>query len=344
MMKALQRSWYETSLLSRLLLPLSWLFCSLVFIRRSLYRLNILRHRQWSTPVVVVGNIVAGGSGKTPLLMALCDYLKQQGRRPGVVSRGYGGSVTGVRQVQAGDTAAQVGDEPLMIFQRCAVPVVVSADRPAAVDSLLKHNDCDIVLSDDGLQHYRMGRVFEIAVVDAQRGVGNGYCLPAGPLREPVSRLQQVSLVVSNGAAGGKDEEDSEVFYTLEADRLYHLNDSAQQVTFDYFQDKTVHAVAGIGNPARFFAQLRSRGLSIIEHAFPDHHAYSRQDFSGWSAECIIMTEKDAVKCRQLVDAAMYLTDTWVLEAKAVFSPALKQAVDSRLLTLTAAVTTQAGQ
>lgn len=348
-MKALQHYWYHSSPVLWLLLPLSWLFCGLVFIRRRLYQLNIIEHREWKTPVVVVGNIVAGGSGKTPLLIALCDYLKGRGLKPGVVSRGYGGSVQGVRQLQAADPAALVGDEPLMIYQRCGVPVVVGADRPAAVDCLLNNNDCDIVLSDDGLQHYRMGRCCEIAVIDSERRFGNGFCLPAGPLREPVSRLEQVDLAVFNGVAGDKAEKnDNELFYTLEASRLYHLNDSRRQVTFDYFRNKTVHAVAGTANPARFFAWLRAQGLTIIEHAFADHYRYAMDDFSGWSSECIIMTEKDAVKCRQLghqsgrqPDTALELADAWVMGVNAVFSPALKQAVDTQLLTLSAATSKQ---
>jgi len=189
-MKSLDHYWYESSFITWLLLPLSWLYCLIVVVRRKLYRLNFLKSYRARVPVIVVGNIVVGGSGKTPLLLSLCDYVQKKGFRPGVVSRGYGGNVTGVKQVQSDDSAALVGDEPLMIFQRTGLPVVVGADRVAAVNYLLKNNDCDIVLSDDGLQHYRMQRELEIAVIDSDRGFGNGFCLPAGPLREQMTALQ----------------------------------------------------------------------------------------------------------------------------------------------------------
>lgn len=341
-MKSLAHYWYTSKPVLRaalwpvlLLLPLSWLYCLLVQVRRGLYRFRLLAQRRWQTPVIVVGNIVAGGSGKTPLLIALCAYLKAQGRRPGVVSRGYGGSVQGVHALVNTDTPTLVGDEPLMIFQRCNVPVVVAADRPAAVDRLLAMENCDIVLSDDGLQHYRMGRAFEIAVIDSQRGLGNGFCLPAGPLREPAGRLASVDLVVFNGRG---EYADSELYYTLQPGRIVRLSDAGHEVGQDYFTGKSVHAVAGIGNPPRFFEQLRAQGLTIIEHPFEDHHAFTAEDFAGWSAECIIMTEKDAVKCRQLLleegQGGAFLADAWVQSVDAVFSDALKQAVDNRLLKL----------
>lgn len=324
-MKPLQHYWYQPNVLIWLLLPLSWLYCFIVIIRRRLYQLNILKSFGAQVPVVVIGNIVAGGSGKTPLLISLCDYLQQRGHKPGVVSRGYGGEFTGIRQVQEDDLAQLVGDEPLMICQRAKVPVVVAADRVAAVNYLLTKNQCDIVLSDDGLQHYRMKRDFEIAVVDAGRRFGNGFCLPAGPLRERVSRLDDVDMVVYNGVNTGAADN---FFYTLRFVSLRQLNGTEHR-PLSSFVDEPVHAVAGIGNPARFFLQLREHGITVIEHAFADHHLYQQSDFSGWQRGCIIMTEKDAVKCGHLL-----LENAWVLTVQADFSSALESRLDAMLLPL----------
>jgi tetraacyldisaccharide 4'-kinase len=324
-MKSLAYYWYHPGFLVWLLLPISWLYCAIAIIRRWLYRLNILKSYGSPVPVVVVGNIVAGGSGKTPLLISLCEYVKQMGFRPGVVSRGYGGKVVGVKQVLQDAPAQLVGDEPLMISLRTNVPVVVGADRVAAIDHLLRNNDCDIIFSDDGLQHYRMKRDLEIAVVDAARTFGNGYCLPAGPLRERVSRLSEVDIVVYNGVA---TDDPGECFYSLKILGLTPLHGEGSR-SITSFTGRAVHAVAGIGHPARFFLQLREQGLDVIEHAFPDHHDYLQDDFTGWDQSCIIMTEKDAVKCRHLS-----LGDAWVLGVTAEFSSRLRSRLDSTLLPL----------
>lgn len=324
-MKSLEHYWYQRNLFVWLLLPLSWLYCVIVIIRRKLYQLNILTSHGAAVPVVVIGNIVAGGSGKTPLLVSICEYLQSKGYKAGVVSRGYGGQVTGVKQVQPGDTADLVGDEPLMICRRTGVPIVVGADRVAAISHLLKNNDCDIVLSDDGLQHYRMRRQLEIAVVDASRKFGNGFCLPAGPLRELTSRLNDVDIVVYNDSNGEAVEACS---YKLTITAVTQLNgDDSRALTS--FAGKTVHAVAGIGHPSRFFSQLRRNDITIIEHAFADHYRYRQEDFSGWQNECIIMTEKDAVKCQQLS-----LKDAWVLTVQADISSLLESNLKAKLLPL----------
>ena len=325
-MKSLQYYWYRSGFLVWLFLPLSWLYCAIVIIRRKLYQHNILKSYSAQVPVVVVGNIVAGGSGKTPLLISLCEYLQQHGFRPGVVSRGYGGKVVGIKQVGQADTAQLVGDEPLMICQRTKVPVVVGADRVVAVDYLLQNNQCDIVLSDDGLQHYRMRRSLEIAVVDARRRFGNGHCLPAGPLRERVSRLNEVDIVVYSGAIA--DPSAVECSYTLKIVSLLRLHGGDNR-PLSAFTDRPIHAVAGIGDPSRFFRQLRDNELDVIEHAFADHHDYQQDDFSGWSEDCIIMTEKDAVKCRTLA-----LPDAWVMTVTADLSGTLESRLDSMLLPL----------
>ena len=310
-----------------LLLPMSWLYCTVSIIRRKLYLSGVLKSIKADVPVVVIGNIVAGGSGKTPLLIALCEYVKKKGLKPGVVSRGYGGSYSGVKQLSVGDSAELVGDEPLMIYKRTGVPVVVSADRALAVETLLADNDCDVVFSDDGMQHYRMHRDMEIAVVDSERRFGNGLCLPAGPLRERESRLSEVDMVVYSGG-----DHDS-VSYSLQILKLCKLGSDEEQPLSDFKTglqaSSRLHAVAGIGNPSRFFDQLRASGLDIDEHAFPDHHHYRVSDFAGWERDRIIMTEKDAVKCGQFA-----LADAWYLVVEAVLSDKLEAKLDEKLLPL----------
>ncbi len=327
-MKSPAYYWYRSdpaaTLFAWLLLPLSWLYCAVASARRKLYQTGLKKSYAATAPLVVFGNIVVGGSGKTPLLIAVCELIKEKGFKPGVVSRGYGGSVAGIKQVQENDMAGLVGDEPLMIFQRTGVPVVVGADRVAAVNYLLQNNQCDIVLSDDGLQHYRMQRNVEIAVVDARRGFGNGFCLPAGPLRERVSRLNNTDIVVYNGADDGVDT----CSYSLEVVDVCQLN-GEQSASLSSFAGKKVHAVAGIGHPPRFFSQLREAGIDVLEHAFADHHVYSQRDFSGWQNDCILMTEKDAVKCRELS-----LPDAWQVNVRAVFSETLASQLHSKILAL----------
>jgi tetraacyldisaccharide 4'-kinase len=288
-MKNLDQYWYSANPVAWALLPLSWLFCSVAVLRRFLYLKGFLRRHAVPVPVIIVGNISVGGTGKTPLLIGLCDYLGRHGLKPGVVSRGYGADVSGTYSVSASDSAEHCGDEPLLIRQRTGCPVVIGKDRVAAATKLLAENDCDLILSDDGMQHYRMRRNIEIAVVDAERRFGNGFCLPAGPLREPVSRLGSVDMVVYHG-----DTDENYHFY-LEFGEALNLV-SAELRDTDSFATGPVHAVAGIGYPKRFFNQLRSMGLDLIEHAFPDHHQFSASDIDFADGLPILMTEKDAVK------------------------------------------------
>ena len=332
-MKSLAQYWYRSdflaSLLAGFLLPLSWLYCAVAVTRRKVYQLSLKKSYAAEVPIVVIGNIVVGGSGKTPLLISICEFIKDNGYKPGVVSRGYGGKVNGLKQVHESDSAELVGDEPLMIRQRTGVPVVVGADRVAAVHYLLEHNQCDVVLSDDGLQHYRMQRNVEIAVIDSNRGFGNGFCLPAGPLRERVSRLNDVDMVVYNGATDETDAERAEdCSYVLKVEDICHLNRD-ERARLSSFNGKKVHAVAGIGDPSRFFSQLCDDGIDIVEHAFPDHHAYAQADFSGWEKDCIVMTEKDAVKCRHLS-----LPDAWVVSVQADMSDLLVSQLNAKILPL----------
>jgi tetraacyldisaccharide 4'-kinase len=266
--------------------------------------------------IVVVGNITVGGSGKTPLVIRLCRILRDAGLRPGVISRGYGGRRRGLRLVSPTSDPGQVGDEPLLIAQRAGVPVIVSPDRCAAARALL-HRGIQVVLSDDGLQHYRLPRKLEICVIDGSRGLGNGRLLPAGPLREPAGRLERVDHIVINGEANplaASLETEHEVTHMALVGGLLRPLDGDQNWRLSEFGGCRVNAVAGIGNPGRFFELLRHARIKVVEHAFPDHHAFRRSDFQDMSPDLpILMTEKDAVKCRELG-----LKNAWFLSVEAV--------------------------
>ena len=292
-MKRLDHYWYSQNPVAWVLLPLSWLFCAVSILRRFIYVNGLLPSRAMPVPVIIVGNISVGGTGKTPLLIALCEYLIQQGFKPGVVSRGYGAAASGEYPVAVNDAAAVYGDEPVLIRQRTACPVVIGSDRVAAAKMLLAENECDVILSDDGMQHYRLKRDIEIAVVDNSRKFGNGFCLPAGPLREPVSRLRKVDILACHGRT------DDKYHFHLEFGKVINLQ-TGEKRNLDVFATGAVHAVAGIGHPGRFFSQLRARGVEVIEHAFPDHHAYTTDDLAFADNLPILMTEKDAVKCKHL--------------------------------------------
>lgn len=244
-----------------------------------------------------------GGTGKSPLVIALIEHLRSLGYRPGVVSRGYGANPPAFPyHVTVADGAACCGDEPLMLVQRTGVELVIDPDRVRACRYLLERG-CDVLISDDGLQHYRMGRTLEIAVIDAGRGLGNGHCLPLGPLREPGARLQQVDLIIANGPWQYRDYSVYQVEITPQAPR--RLTDDTPVDTTGWPSNK-VHALAGIGAPQRFFHTLRQLQFEPIEHVFPDHHPYLRQEITFPDPLPVIMTEKDAVKCRPLVSAAHY--------------------------------------
>jgi len=299
----LEQLWYGNHRLSVVLLPLGWLYYGFMKSRHALYKIGLLPKRRVGVPVIVVGNLTAGGTGKTPLIIWLCNYLTQQGRRPGVISRGYGGRAsTRPQQVRPDSHPAQVGDEPVLIAQRTHCPVAVSPNRYLAASELLKHTDCDVLLCDDGLQHLSLDRDLEIAVVDGDRRFGNGHCLPAGPLREPVSRLGTVDMVVATGKAG-KNEFLMQYVY----DDLRSLNGQGTG-SIEAFKGSSVHAVSGIGNPDRFHAYLRSNNIKVIKHVFADHHPFVATDLEFDDDLPVIMTEKDAVKCRQFrCDKAWYL-------------------------------------
>jgi len=271
--------------------------------------------------IIVVGNLNVGGSGKTPLVIRICDLLRESGLQPGVISRGYGRDDKGLVSVEAASDPAQVGDEPLLIAQRAGVPVIVSADRCAAARALLRQG-VQVVISDDGLQHYALPRSIEICVIDGSRGLGNARQLPAGPLREPAQRLRAVDHIVINGELqaplrGLGEQELRASQMTLLPGLVQSLGDG-QTWRLSQFAGCQINAVAGIGNPERFFALLRAARIKVIEHVFPDHHAYTESDFAGMAPGLpILMTQKDAVKCRRLgLDNAWFLAVDAVLPAQ----------------------------
>ena len=321
--------WYKQSPVAWLLLPVTLLFCLLGFIRRGMYRMRLLRRYRADVPVVIVGNIAVGGTGKTPLIIELCRLLKDKGFHPGVISRGYGGSETGPTRVSPEETAAKVGDEPLLIAQRTACPVVVAADRPAAAKMITDDFDIDVILSDDGLQHYALDRQLEIVVVDSTLKHGNGFCLPSGPLREPVSRLNSVDFVVFNNSRSDTDDAPG---FKLRFTSVMNLA-TQQQMELDEFFGRQVHAVAGIGRPQRFFEQLRHQGVKVIEHAFSDHHAFEQADICFDDDRPILMTEKDAVKCKQFDDATLSQR-SWVVPVNAVLDAPLRDELIDRIALL----------
>jgi tetraacyldisaccharide 4'-kinase len=320
-LQSLPRLWFQKRLSPVLLplLPLSWLFRSLVAIRRFLYRRKLLSSVALSVPVIVVGNLTVGGSGKTPLVLWLAQRLGERGWHPGIISRGYGGEPGVIRSVVPTSEASVVGDEPLLLARRSGVPVFVGRDRVAAGNALLAaYPECDVLVSDDGLQHYRLDRCVELAVFD-RRGVGNGRLLPAGPLREPVRRLGEVTAVVLNGGAAKATEASlagaagvPRFSMRLVGQRFIALRDLRETCSAEDLKGKSLHALAGIGDPSRFFAQLSGLGLEFSPHPFPDHQAYRAEDLSFARDGVLLMTEKDAVKCSGLA-----LSEAWVLPVEA---------------------------
>lgn len=262
--------------------------------------------------IVVVGNLSVGGSGKTPLVIRLCQLLRQAGFRPGVISRGYGRREKGLRLASPVSSPAVVGDEPLLIAQRAGVPVIVARDRCEAARTLLRQQ-VNVIVSDDGLQHYRLPRDLEICVIDGKRAFGNGRLLPAGPLREPPKRLQSVDYVVVNGDCPALADQYDLIPMTFAAGLLRSL-DGSQSWRLSQFKGCRVNAVAGIGNPQRFFDTLALAGIKVNKHVFPDHHAFRTEDFTVMDPSLpVLMTEKDFVKCRTLK-----LKNAWYLSVDAV--------------------------
>jgi tetraacyldisaccharide 4'-kinase len=298
----LTRAWLTRGPLALGLWPLSMLFRLLAALRIALFRAGILKSGHLPVPVIVVGNIFIGGTGKTPLTIWLVEQLRAAGMRPGVISRGHGSAEGEAREVTAASSAREVGDEPLLIAARAGCPVVVGRRRAAAGRRLLDlHPEVDVLIADDGLQHYALQRDVEIVLFDG-RGVGNGWTLPAGPLREPPSRRRDVTVVNTlvltpalAAAVGGRPWQ-----MRLAGDTAERLGDPAQRRPLAGFQGQNILAAAGIGHPERFFGMLRGAGLQVAELALPDHHDFLDDPFRDVRADVILITEKDAVKCRQL--------------------------------------------
>lgn len=299
----LQRVWYGKDPTGVVLIPFAWLFDGLVRWRRQQFLSHKKAVVRTQVPVIVVGNISVGGTGKTPLTIWLIEQLQEHGYRPGVISRGYGGSLPSYpHRVHGDDSAGAVGDEPLMIHLRTGVPVVVDPDRGAALKHLLKHSAVDVVISDDGLQHYGLGRTFEVTVVDGQRGFGNGRLLPAGPLREPVERLTSVDVLVVNGnddqyrtiVSGDLPLPERRFQMQLEPRQAVPLN--AYSSPLPPLDGGFYQALAGIGNPQRFFNTLSELEYDFHAHVFPDHHAYTDEDVAEFRDSFILTTEKDATR------------------------------------------------
>jgi tetraacyldisaccharide 4'-kinase len=293
-MKHLEYYWYTRSPWLILLTPFSLLYCLAVRLRRLLYRIGVLPSERLPVPVIVIGNLTAGGTGKTPLTGWLAMMLKQSGYRPGIVARGYRGKARNwPQQVRPDSDPVMVGDEAVMLASMCDCPMAVGPRRVRAARALLKHNECDLILSDDGLQHYALQRDIDIVVIDGVRRMGNGFCLPAGPLREPASRLKKADFQVVNGL-GSKDEYPMR----MKAVSARNLADDNDVRELSSFRGSSVHAVAGIGNPQRFLDFLRQAGLRVEVHLFPDHHDYTEKDVDFGDDRPVLMTAKDAVKCR----------------------------------------------
>ena len=314
-----ERHWYRLSAVSIALAPLGLAFGVAVRLRRAAYGAGLLRAHRLPVPVVVVGNLVVGGTGKTPLVLWVVDVLQRSGLHPGVVSRGYRGANATAQGVPANGDPARFGDEPLLLAERSRVPVWIGRDRVAAARGLLAaHPRCDVLVCDDGLQHYALARDVEIAVED-ERGHGNGLLLPAGPLREPAGRAVD-AVVVNGGAAAGAFE------MRLAPDGFRRVGGGGEDVPLAALRGKRLHAVAGIGNPARFFATLRGVGLEFVPHAFPDHHAWRAAELDFADCDIVLMTEKDAVKCR-----AFGRDDLVALRVQARVDPRLADLLAARI-------------
>lgn len=303
-----------------MLFPLEIIFRCTVSIRKFLFKKNILSSWRSPVPVIVIGNIVVGGVGKTPLVIAIVEYLQAQGFQPGVVSRGYGGQPKQhLQSVEKESLPAEVGDEPLLIVRRTGCRCVVGANRADAARKLLAEGNCDVVISDDGLQHYALERDIEIVVIDGARQFGNGHCLPVGPLREPQQRLELVDFEVYNGNRAADSMRISAAGWVNVLS-----GDSCESLPVEDGIEN--HAVCGIGNPQRFYSTLEAQGLSFQTHSFADHHHFNADDLVFSENARVLMTEKDAVKCRHFATENM-----WYLTVDAVVSQTLLTQISERL-------------
>lgn len=307
-------AWYRSYSWTLVLIPFSWLFLCIISLRCWYYS---GKAHAYSRPVIVIGNIAVGGTGKTPLVIHLAKIFTQYGFKVGIVSRGYGAHhQAAVNFVTRGSDPTLVGDEPVMIATQTNCPVIIGKERSEAVEALIKHfPSIQLILSDDGLQHYKMFRDIEIAVIHGLNRFGNGFCLPAGPLREPLSRLNKVDYIVaSHNALAGENLLQFKPKYFISLDG----NENILPVNNPGFS--TIHAIAGIGEPGTFFDSLEKMGLKVIKHVFPDHHLYKSEDLQFPDVLPIIMTEKDAVKCRSIAPI-----NSWFLSIETILPKEFEQ-------------------
>ncbi|MCL1077579.1 tetraacyldisaccharide 4'-kinase [Parashewanella spongiae] len=316
--------WYQNHWLQWLLWPLSWLFGLISGFRRMSFLFGLSKQHKVSVPVIIVGNITAGGSGKTPMVIHLIELLRAKGYTPGVVSRGYGAKIEGVVSVTEDHTPEDIGDEPAMIFARTKVPMIVGAKRVDAAQALINTCNVNVIISDDGLQHYALGRDIEIAIIDGERRLGNKKLIPAGPLREPVSRLSSVDFVIVNGGNTSK----TEFLMTLEPSAPIALKPDHKTLS----ASDSIVAMAGIGNPQRFFNTLTQLGFNCYQkYEFADHQIYHQDELLKVAVDKpLMMTEKDAIKCRQFAQS-----NWWYLPVAARLTPKF----DAKLLQKLAQIT-----
>lgn len=322
MQALVNKIWYQGHPLGWLLLPFSMLFALLTSLRRCLFRFGIKSQTILPVPVIVVGNITVGGSGKTPTVIYLIELLRAKGFNPGVISRGYGANIQGVRVVSDGASAIDVGDEPAMIVARTGVAMVVGSKRVDAAKTLINEFSVDVIICDDGLQHYTLGRDIELVVIDGQRGLGNQHLLPAGPLREGAWRLKQVDFVVVNGGPANTGQFEMQLIPT----EVRSVKSSVVNELFD--RSIPLVAMAGIGNPVRFFDTLQAQGYQLaLSHRFDDHQAYDKKQLCDLANNLpLMMTEKDAIKCRDFAQE-----NWWYLAVNAKLSPQFDELLLNRL-------------
>jgi len=338
MIRQLQKGWQQPGLLNYLVLPVTWIYLLLVSLRRYCYQFGLKSVHQSAVPVIVVGNLTVGGTGKTPLVISLTKHLQKAGKRPGIIARGYGGnSAQWPRKVKITDSADEVGDEPLLLLKSTNAAVAVGPSRAESVALLAEECDCDVVISDDGFQHFALARDLDVVVIDAERRLGNGWCLPAGPLRELASSLKRADIVIFNGGAEAdlsaltefamsNGYAGSVYLSSVIPSALYRLSNTADRIELASLADKNVHAVAGLGNPERFSRLLNQYHIQHDQHFFPDHHHFKQEDFGFVEdGDVIVMTEKDAVKCASL----NLPLNTWVLEIEAGVSAECLKVIDS---------------
>ena len=330
LLKLINQIWYCRHPLSVLLLPFSYTYQFVCWARRKLYCFGLLSVNRLKVPVIVVGNLTVGGAGKTPLVIWLANYLRAEGYRPGVVSRGYRGHANkALQKVNVYSNPEQVGDEPVLIARRSSCPVAISPKRWLAANKLIHECKCDVIISDDGLQHLGLHSDIKLCVIDGFRRFGNERCLPAGPLREPLKYLASMDMIASKGRA-----DDGEYLMEYEARVLINLADANQVMELSSLKGRQAHALAGIATPDNFFSFLARQGIMITSHAFSDHYNYREHDIYFDDDLPVIMTEKDAVKCERFCVQNTWQNHWYVpIEAKlsAEFSNDFNSLLERRL-------------